>query len=239
VMEAVKQFGGALEHASAELKGDREIVMEAVKHGRISNAHALMYASPELQGDREIVMAAVKQLGTALSCASAGLKGDREIVMEAVKQNWQALQYASTTLKGDLEIVTEAVALAGFFSNALVFAAPALRNGGLKDHLDSLKKNVFNVPAQNFIATLLFGAKDSSSSSEADESGSASSRPRLCDNSGCVLSLLRPSTVLPKSLSTQIKRLIWAYAGVRSGRQWKVIDTAARNIKFLAFDGNL
>ena len=37
-------------YASAELKGDREIVMEAVKQ----NGDALRYASPKLQGDEEL-----------------------------------------------------------------------------------------------------------------------------------------------------------------------------------------
>ena len=39
--------------------------------------------SKKWKGDREIVMEAVKQYGDALQYASAELKGDREIVMEA------------------------------------------------------------------------------------------------------------------------------------------------------------
>jgi hypothetical protein len=55
----------ALQYASAELKGDREIVKEAVKQ----NGFALEYASAELHGDREIVVEAVKQDGTNSSAA--------------------------------------------------------------------------------------------------------------------------------------------------------------------------
>lgn len=52
VMEAVKENGRALEHASKELQNDHEIVMEAVKE----DGDALRHASKELQNDREIVM---------------------------------------------------------------------------------------------------------------------------------------------------------------------------------------
>jgi hypothetical protein len=187
VMAAVKQDGQALELASAELKGDRGIVMEAVKtYGR-----ALDFASAKLRGDREIVMAAVKTYGRALKSASAELRGDREIVMAAVAR-WSA---------------------------ALMYAAPALRNGGLKAHLEDMTRNRFTVPKETFIATILFGAKATLVLSDAGaESSSSSSR--------CVLSLLQPSISLPGPFSTQIKRLIWECAGVRSGPKWRVIEAA-------------
>ena len=61
--------------------------LKAVKQ----NGLFLHCARAELKGDREIVMEAVKQNGFAL-CASAALKGDREIGMEAVKQHGLALR---------------------------------------------------------------------------------------------------------------------------------------------------
>ena len=64
---------------SKKWKGDREIVMEAVKQ----SGNALQYASAELKGDREFMMEAVKQVGHALSYASAELKKDREIMGHA------------------------------------------------------------------------------------------------------------------------------------------------------------
>jgi hypothetical protein len=45
----------------------------------------LVYASAALKDDREIVLEAVKQYGYALIYASAALKDDREIVQEAAK----------------------------------------------------------------------------------------------------------------------------------------------------------
>ena len=215
----------ALQYASAELKGDREIVIEAVKQ----NGGALWYASAELKGDREIVIEAVKQNGNSLQCASAELKGDREIVMEAVKQNGNALVYASAALKGDREIVMVAVAR---LSAALMYAAPALRNGGLKAHLEDMTRNRFTVPKETFIATILFGAKATAVSDAGAESssGSFSSSSSSSSSSRCVLSKLQPSISLPGPFSTQIKRLIWGYAGVRNGPKWRVIEAAAARL---------
>ena len=186
--------------------------MAAVKH----DWRQLQYASAELKDDREIVMEAVKQNGRALQFASAELQGDREFVMVAVKQNGNALVYASAALQGDREIVMVAVAR---LSAALMYAAPALRNGGLKAHLEDMTRNRFTVPKETFIATILFGAKATLVLSDAGaESSSSSSR--------CVLSLLQPSISLPGPFSTQIKRLIWECAGVRSGPKWRVIEAA-------------
>ena len=108
---------------------------------------------------------------------------------------------------------------------ALEYASDALRNGGLRKYLNHLKSNLFNVPKQTFIATILFGAKAAPSMPGSPRD----SQSRLCDNSRCVLSLLRPSIRVPGSMSLQIKKLIWEYAGVRSGPKWDVIDGADTN----------
>ena len=128
------------------------------------------------RSSRSEVLEAVKQNGYALQYASAALKDDREIVLEAVKHNWRNVEYASA----------------------------GLRNGGLREYLNHLKSNVFNVPKQTFIATILFGSKAAPSI----PGSSNDSRPRLCDNSRCVLSLLQPSIRVPGSMSLQIKKLI-------------------------------
>ena len=133
------------------------------------------------------------------------------------------MTYASAALKDDREIVLEAVKKGG---GALKHASAGLRNGGLREYLNHLKSNVFNVPKQTFIATILFGAK----AAPLTTGSSNDSRPRLCDNSRCVLSLLRPSVRVPGSMSLQIKKLIWEYAGVRSGSKWDVIDGADTNL---------
>ena len=131
--------------------------------------------------------------------------------------------YASAAPKDDREFVLEAVKQDG---RALYDASAKLQNGGLREYLNHLKSNVFNVPKQTFIATILFGAKAAPSIPGSPRD----SRSCLCDNSKCVLSLLRPSVRVPGSMSLQIKKLIWEYAGVRSGPKWDVIDGADTNI---------
>ena len=145
-------------------------------------------------------------------------------MLKAVKQKGYAREYASTALKDDREIVLEAVKQDG---RALSYASAGLRNGGLREYLNHLKSNVFNVPKQTFIATILFGAKAAPSIPGSPRD----SRSCLCDNSKCVLSLLRPSVRVPGSMSLQIKKMIWAYAGVRSGPKWNVIAGADVNLR--------
>ena len=108
VLKAVSQFWRALQWASDDLKGDREIVLkEAVPS---QHWQALQWASDDLKGDREIVLSMLcHRHWRALSWASDDLKGDREIVLNAVSQDWQALQWASDDLKGDREVVLKAV----------------------------------------------------------------------------------------------------------------------------------
>ena len=66
MMELVKRQPYALRLASAALKDDREIVLEAVKQPVYAQWYALQYASAALKDDREIVLEAVKQRGSAL-----------------------------------------------------------------------------------------------------------------------------------------------------------------------------
>ena len=97
-------WGVPLKHASEELRGEREFVMQAVS----KRGYALWHASEELRGDREIVMKAVSDNPHALKFASKELRGDREIVMEAVCNSGSVLRDASKELRGDLEIVMKA-----------------------------------------------------------------------------------------------------------------------------------
>ena len=89
------RYGYVLEHASAELKANREVVLTAV----VQNGGALRHASDELKANREVVLVAVAQNGFALECASAELKVDRDVVLAAVTQEGTALRYASAELQ--------------------------------------------------------------------------------------------------------------------------------------------
>ena len=119
-LEAIKEDGNELQHASLELRADRNVVLAAVRQ---AGGLAIAYASPGLQADREIVLEAVRQNGDALQYASTELWADREVLLEAVRQNGDALQYASTELQADREVLLEAVRQNG---DALRYASAEL-----------------------------------------------------------------------------------------------------------------
>ena len=91
----------ALQFASYELKGDKEVVMAAVAQ----NGLALKWASNALKGDKEFVMAAVAQNGFALAYALNEFKRDKEVVMAAVKNNGKAFHSASNVLQEDKQFI--------------------------------------------------------------------------------------------------------------------------------------
>ena len=69
VLTAVSNDIYALQHASPELKADREVVLTAVSN----NGYALKFVSPELRSDREVVLAALYNDIYALNYASPEL----------------------------------------------------------------------------------------------------------------------------------------------------------------------
>ena len=105
MLAAVSNDVYALQYATEELKGDREIVLAALS----KNGRALQYATEELKGDREIVLAVVSKHGLALQFATEELKGDREIVLAAVSKDGRALNYATNRLKADEEMMRHAL----------------------------------------------------------------------------------------------------------------------------------
>ncbi len=127
VLEAVENWGLALEDADESLRKDEEIVMAAVEQ----DGGALEYADESLKKDKEIVMAAVEQRGLALEHADESLQKDREVVLAAVKTNGYALQYADGPPLKDKEIVLAAVKHDRHcsFSSALAYAdGPPLKD---------------------------------------------------------------------------------------------------------------
>jgi len=86
------------EHASEDLAGDRDCMLEAAKR----NWEALTYAPEALCGDRDFVDEALKLAVLALKYVSERLRGDRAFVLEAVKQDGWVLKYASESLRMDL-----------------------------------------------------------------------------------------------------------------------------------------
>eukprot|EP00971_Amphidinium_carterae_P208905 4144539-Amphidinium_carterae.1 len=70
---------------------------------------ALQFAAESCRGDREVVLAAVKNNGFSLEFAAESCRGDQEIVLSAVKESWQALELAAESCRGDRDIILAAL----------------------------------------------------------------------------------------------------------------------------------
>lgn len=107
---AVKQ-GFRYEYLMSNLVGDRDIVMETVKHHGLPTStsdHAikglktimsvdgmnLYNATPQHRDNKDIVLEAVRQNGMALKYASDRLRADPEVILTAMRENRKALEYA-------------------------------------------------------------------------------------------------------------------------------------------------
>ena len=92
-----------LQVADEPLKGDRDLVLEAVR----CCGSALQFASPELRADREVVRTAVEGDGVALQFADEKLRADRGLAMAALKDMCEAYRFLPDSLKKDPEILLE------------------------------------------------------------------------------------------------------------------------------------
>jgi len=123
MLKAVTIDRVALEHASEELRGDKDVVLAALRNSVLAfryaskqlradkrfmlkavdiDPKALAYASEELRGDKDFVCFTLKY-------ASAELQADRDIVLAAVSNDHSTLKYASAELQADRDIVLAAV----------------------------------------------------------------------------------------------------------------------------------
>jgi hypothetical protein len=93
----VTENGYALQFASIELRGDKDVVLPAVTQ----YGYGLQFASVELRADKKIVLTAVTQNAFALQYASVELREDKEVVLAAVTQEGLTLKYASLELRND------------------------------------------------------------------------------------------------------------------------------------------
>ena len=100
-------FRYALEFATNALRGDKVVVLAAIK----KNSNALQFVSRDakaLWADKEFVMVAVKHKGFSLELASEALRADKEVVLTAVKQQGLALGDAAKELFDDFDVMLAA-----------------------------------------------------------------------------------------------------------------------------------
>lgn len=115
VLEAVKHDSSSLEVAMEALKSNREIVIAA---------GSLKHASEQLRADPDIVSAIVNHNPNELQYASDELRADWSLVAAAVQTSGMTLQYASDELRADRSLVAAAVQTSGM---SLQHASIALR----------------------------------------------------------------------------------------------------------------
>ena len=103
--EQVRKNWRMLQHAPAELRSDRQLVLEAVGQ----SWEALKFVSQNLRSDKKLVLSAVEQDGLAMEYAAPGLQGDHDVMLAAVRKTWKALRYAQPSVVDDYDIGMAAI----------------------------------------------------------------------------------------------------------------------------------
>ena len=148
-MLALLAYNGTyLQHASEELKADKEVVMAALQSGyslpyeHVSDAlktdrdfllemvsldaYCLEFFSEELKQDEQIVLAAAKNSGNAaLEFGAEKFKTNKNILTEVVKNSQDALSFLAENDKNDKNLIMTAV---DNYGNALEYASEHLQN---------------------------------------------------------------------------------------------------------------
>jgi hypothetical protein len=119
VLEAVKKNGAAFRYAAPALFNDKELVLAAALNDPI----ALLFASNAIRSDRNLVSEIVDKHGSAFQYAL--LRTDRELALLALRKDGKLLQFLDYAFKDDAEVVLCAVQQ---FGSAIVFASIRLRN---------------------------------------------------------------------------------------------------------------
>ncbi|CAE7659648.1 unnamed protein product [Symbiodinium sp. CCMP2456] len=122
ILSVVNANGEALEEAPPALRGDREVVLCAVKS---SKGWALQFASDALKRDPEVVLTAVRRNALSLEFAAESLRSDRQVVLAAVQVQGEALEFASADMRRDADVVAAAIRSSRGW--ALQFASEELR----------------------------------------------------------------------------------------------------------------
>ncbi len=115
-----------LEYADDSIRGDREMVKEALEIPRAGRGCALKLASPELKADQNLILDAMKKTNQAdiLEYVDPALKNNKEFMMKAVNIYSEALKYASEDLRKDYDVVRPAILDSSY---AFQYADPSLQ----------------------------------------------------------------------------------------------------------------
>lgn len=119
-MLAVACSWDALQFASREIRGDREVVFAAIAY----RGQALEFATWELRGDPDVALAAVRRDAEGLQCAAEHLRRDAAFVLEAISANSQAMRFLEVELRSDIDFAMAAVQV---HADALQYLSMELR----------------------------------------------------------------------------------------------------------------
>lgn len=99
----------ALKYAPIEERGNKDLVITAMKQGSAPQSWKLMlYGTEEVRCDRDVVMEAVKMDYMAMSYASA-FYDDKDFMLKAVQAHGGALQYGADAIRADPDLAYAAV----------------------------------------------------------------------------------------------------------------------------------
>lgn len=96
-----------LQYASADLRGDRDFMLEAIKR----NWRLFDYASDSLKRDRDFVLEIIRQSPWLFEFIPQNFRGDRDITLEAIKYDSRLYGYASEALRAEPAFILEAAKL--------------------------------------------------------------------------------------------------------------------------------
>merc|ERR1712048_1308170 len=96
------------------------------------------FASEELRGCRELVLDAIRQDGLAFKFASESLRADRELALEAVRREGWALRYAAEDLRSDGEVIYEAAQMSHKLVGTLPLSSVSLHSENNAGALDCM-----------------------------------------------------------------------------------------------------
>ena len=110
VLEALKLDFNIRDHLPKSLNDDDEIISKIFTSLPFYACWAMEFASERIRNSKDIVLTAVEKNGLALEFVSSKLQSDKEVVIAAVKQNGLALEFANNVFKSDTEVVKAAIA---------------------------------------------------------------------------------------------------------------------------------
>lgn len=106
VLAAVKASQGrALEYASQQLRGDKQVVLEAVSRNGLS----LRHATPAIRFDRGVVLAAIRECPMALEHAHDSLRHEHDIILTAVRLSVRAVECIADEMKRNTDFACDVV----------------------------------------------------------------------------------------------------------------------------------